>query len=162
MVYDPGVRLWGRPVCSLGGQAADGRDVTFWHLGTDSTKTPYRRTLSAARVSLIGRVWDILESVDAGEPGVTWWSEIRQDGSRSLLAAPVDLSLVVILRRRRSTFRLVTAYPCNWQHLKQKIDAAREAGGLLPTLPPLRLQYPDRRSGPLSGRARRWYDASFN
>jgi len=113
IVGDPGVTLWGMPVRAEGGQAADGRDVCFWHLITRQAPggTENDRFLDLFRASLVPRVRDLLERLARDDPRACWWPEREKHGRSSVHVASVDFGLHVVLRRAGPVFMLRTAWP---------------------------------------------------
>jgi len=108
MVYEAGIRLWGMPLVGRDRQEADGRDSTFWHLITSHTsETDQTRLLNLKRCALLPRVWDVLERLANESICIYWWQERKAH----VLAAPANFSMVVVLRRIRGTYELVTAWP---------------------------------------------------
>ncbi len=103
------IRLWGLPVVAYDGKAGDGRDTTFWHLITDSTRqrTEATRQLSLRRCAHLPRVRWTLERLAEGSIRVVWWRERRG----RICVAPVDWSMVVMLRRHNGVYELSSAYP---------------------------------------------------
>jgi hypothetical protein len=108
-VHRADLQLWGVPLVAWERKARDGRDLTFWHLITDSSceHTEGTRRLSLMRCALLPRVCDVLERLACDDIRVCWW---RERGKR-VLVAPVDFSMVVMLRRIRGTYVLKTAWP---------------------------------------------------
>jgi hypothetical protein len=109
LLYEPGIELWGGPLIARDAKAADGRDLTFWHLVTSGTSvgTEETRRLDLWRCAYLPRVCDLLERLAREDIRVCWWRE--QSGY--VMATPVDFSMVVELRRQRGAYRLITAYP---------------------------------------------------
>lgn len=125
IVGDAGIHLWGRPVCGWGGEAADGRAEAFWHMITQHT--PTGRQLDLARCAALAQVWELLELLAAEDPRACWWRETRHRRGhprRHLLVAPVDFSLLVVLRETRSSFILLTAYPVETRRRRSLSDRA--------------------------------------
>jgi hypothetical protein len=108
-LVDSGIRLWGRPLVVRDKQAADGRDVTFWHMVTDHARACYGQTrwLSPERCAMIPRVRDVLERLSRDDVRVCWWRERKN----RVLVVPVDFSLVVRLRRVGGRYVLESAWP---------------------------------------------------
>jgi hypothetical protein len=109
MMHRSQIWLWGKPLAADGQRLADGRDRLFWHLITTSTheRGEGARRLDLWRCAHLPRVWDILERLACEDPRVCFWRERRSD----LAVAPVDFSLLVILREYREHFQLKTAMP---------------------------------------------------
>jgi hypothetical protein len=107
MVHDAGIVIWDKRVIAFDEQAEDGRDATFWHCITDGKGkfTANGRKLNPMRVAVLGRAWDLLERLAAGDPRAVWWRE----GHR-ILVCPVDWSLIVVLMERRQYFALLTSH----------------------------------------------------
>ena len=104
------LRIFDKPLASTRGLAADGRDEAFWHLITTDPQGSGQRTLDLYRGAMLGRVWQVLEWTAAEDPRALWWHE-EKHGTRELVVVPADYSLSVVLRERRGSFSLVTAYP---------------------------------------------------
>lgn len=109
MTEHAGLELWGRPLYGMGEQAADGRDATFWHVVTDGRGPAKPRQLNLLRCAILPRAWDVLQRLAENDVRVIWWREARQ----KVMVAPVDLSLVIVLRAGASCFRLLTVYPAD-------------------------------------------------
>jgi hypothetical protein len=120
-----GLRFRSKPLTVSGNVEADGRDSTFWHLTTDSSADPEDkvRTFSLRRCAHLPRVWTVLEALSRGEPSVCWWRE----NETAILVAPLDFSLVVVLRDQSESVRLVTAYPIDAEHRAELFDTAARA-----------------------------------
>ena len=90
-------------------------DGAFWHLVTAGVGWSPQRWLDPGRCATLGRVWDLLERFAAGNPRACWWRE-REGRHKTIVVAPLDLSLVVVLREHRSNLLLLTAYPLGRRH----------------------------------------------
>jgi hypothetical protein len=108
-MVDARIRIWGKPLRVSGSKAPDGRDRLFWHLITSGTAegTEETRRLDLKRCACLPLVWDVLERLANGDPRVCWWRESKW----TLVVAPVDFSLLVVLSERRGAYSLRTAYP---------------------------------------------------
>ena len=104
-IVDGHIVVEGRPVFCHGD-----RESAFWHLVT-SSRGDGARELNPRRCEIVGQVWELLERFADGDPRVKAWRQKHRDGTNAIAVAPPDFSLVVALRRCRSTMLLVTAYP---------------------------------------------------
>jgi hypothetical protein len=103
-IVDGHIAPFGKPVVS-----SARADEVFWHVITDGRQSEGRR-LNLLRCALIGRIWDVLERLAAGDPRACCW-RAHDHSTRTMWVAPVDLSFVIVLRECRTTLLLVTAYP---------------------------------------------------
>jgi len=127
MTEHAGLELWGRPLWGFSEEAADGRDEAFWHMITDARGPGKPRQLNLLRCAALPRVWDVLERLAEGDPRVLWWRAAGQ----KLIAAPLDYSLVVVLRTQPGSFRLLTTYPVGRDsavRLRAKAEASWACG----------------------------------
>lgn len=123
IVGEHGARVWGKPVVPCGyGAAIDGRHRRFWHLVTEvgpiEPSGRRRRQLSLGRCAVFPRVRWLLERLDDGDEGVTWWSEGRR---RHLQVAPADFSMHVVLEERGQRIKLITAYSVNNEDRRRRL-----------------------------------------
>jgi hypothetical protein len=114
LVDHASTRLWGRPLLQCSKLAEDGRESQFWHLiTTGAGRGPYQdRKLCLMRSARLPWVWDMLERLERDDPRVCWW----RDSRRRLLVASVDFRQLVVLRDKRESFYLETAYPIGRKH----------------------------------------------
>ena len=103
-IVDGHIQPWGRPVV-----ACCAHEQLFWHIVT-SDDGPCPRRLDIGRCELLGQVWDVLERLAAADPRVCWWP-VKDRRGRSIHVAPIDFSLVVVLKECRTSYLLLTAYP---------------------------------------------------
>lgn len=107
-----------------------GKSFTFWHLVTEG-KVEENRAPDVERCRRIGWPRPILErATDRQELRV--WTNKRGNDQRVLIALP-DFSYVVVLQERqdkeeqRRYFLLLTAYPVEQEHRREKLRIEQEA-----------------------------------
>ncbi|MFA4929873.1 MAG: hypothetical protein WC558_15260 [Patulibacter sp.] len=119
IIGEAGLKLWGKPIRAAGdgAQAADGRDRRFWHLITTGTAAHTERTrrLDLRRCAMFGQVWALLELAEAEDPRVMWWR-----WGDTVFLAPVDTSMVVVLRETKGEFLLTSFYPVRGQKQRNR------------------------------------------
>ena len=104
-IVDGHIQIDGRPLLACGDH-----DEVFWHATTGDVAWSETRWLDLGRCAVMGRVWDLLERLAAGDPRACFWRE-GHGRRKSLMVAPVDLSLIVVLRECRASVLFVTAWP---------------------------------------------------
>ena len=77
---DGHIRLWGRPLI-----AGCDAETAFWHAVTGGVGWSASRWLDLGRCEIMGRAWDVLERLAAGDPRACFW---RERGGSATPAAP--------------------------------------------------------------------------
>jgi len=118
LVYEPGIRLWGKPLTTWGEPMSDGRDQAFWHLITTGTKTRLEtdRRLDLVRCARLPWVVSMLELLSTADMRVCWWRESHSRGNghglrKRVFVATVDFRQIVTLQERSDCVMLGMAHP---------------------------------------------------
>lgn len=93
------------------------RDRTCWHLITKGAGPWQLRTLDLRRRTVLPRVRDLLKRLASDDPRACYWHERR----RSLVVAPVDFSLKVVLFETAGTFILGRTYTVTKRRKRTKL-----------------------------------------
>ena len=117
---NPPLTLWGKRVGIRREPAYDGKWFTFWHVVSEG-KIEEERIPNLRRWERVAWPAMLIRGADAGATKV--WRETRGADQRILIATD-EFDYLVVLSERADHFLLITAYPIEFQHHRDKQQRA--------------------------------------
>ncbi|MFA6136158.1 MAG: hypothetical protein WC705_02265 [Candidatus Paceibacterota bacterium] len=95
----------------------NGKRNIFWHLTTEIDQTNNQRNSDLRRCERLVWIRPIIKNYL--EPEIFYWEKTNKKEIRSYLFIP-DVNYLIILKKTKTIYYLITAYPINYENKKER------------------------------------------